>query len=211
MAADGSGVLTFMCNGLSSQHSGVFEDLPAGKYTITVTDRKNCSDTLGVELINGTSSLVAIAVTQPNSECLSFNGSVIIQAMEGLPPYQYSFNGGPFSSIAEYGNLRQGIYSITTKDAAGCLFEVSAEVPRKSTDVSWGSEVKPVIMARCAKGGCHDGSSGRPALNTYKDVYNLRNQIKSRVASGSMPFDGPLPPDQKAKILCWLEDGAPDN
>lgn len=77
------------------------------------------------------------------------------------------------------------------------------------------TDVQFIINTRCATSpGCHaSGSvnSGGPLTN-YSQVFDKRTEIKIQVSSNSMPFPpDTLASDQKNKIICWLNSGAPDN
>ena len=91
----------------------------------------------------------------------------------------------------------------------------------KSTDpcdglaFKFAADIQPIINTRCATSpGCHGvGSvnSGGPLTN-YTEVFNKREEIKIQVSSNSMPFPpDTLASDQKAKIICWINSGAPNN
>lgn len=86
--------------------------------------------------------------------------------------------------------------------------------PDCSTSKSYATEVSPVIVSTCAtNSGCHAAGStrGPGALTTYQQVYNNRFQIRSSVASGSMPENGSLSASEKNAILCWIDNGAANN
>lgn len=56
--------------------------------------------------------------TVTNSNCSNPNGgSITVTATGGLPPYQYSINGGAFQSSNTFNGLNQGAKTITVKDA----------------------------------------------------------------------------------------------
>ena len=51
------------------------------------------------------------------------NGSVTIGAVTGgTAPYTYSFNGGAYGAATSFTNLAAGTYTISVKDANGCIF-----------------------------------------------------------------------------------------
>ena len=79
---------------------------------------------------------------------------------------------------------------------------------------TFAGDVNPVIQSFCATGsGCHgSGSNNGPGpLLTYLQVFNARSDIRSAVASGHMPPGGGLSETQKNSILCWIDNGAPNN
>jgi uncharacterized membrane protein len=79
-------------------------------------------------------------------------------------------------------------------------------------NAKWAADVQPIINSSCAtSSGCHAAGSTRGVLTTYANVYALRSNIRSQVASGAMPPGGSLTTDQKNKIICWIDSGAPNN
>jgi hypothetical protein len=93
------------------------------------------------------------------------------------------------------------------------------DIPGDRTDpcdvqkISFVSDVKPVIDASCATSGCHGASSlnGPGPLVTYSQIFNARSTIQSAVSSGRMPIGGSLSASSKSAILCWINNGAPEN
>lgn len=78
---------------------------------------------------------------------------------------------------------------------------------------TFSGSVSPLIAASCAKSGCHNTGStnGVGALTTYTQIFNAKAQIRTAVASGSMPRDASFTATQKATITCWIDAGAPNN
>jgi len=79
---------------------------------------------------------------------------------------------------------------------------------------SFVTDVSPVFQTSCTiNSGCHGtGSSNGPGLLlNYSQVFNARVDIRSAVASGHMPLNSTLTATQKNAILCWIDNGAPNN
>ena len=76
---------------------------------------------------------------------------------------------------------------------------------------SFVTDVRPVMLASC--GSCHGAGSGNGpgALTTYTEIFNSRNIIRAAVISGNMPLNGTLTAAQKNAIVCWIDNGAPNN
>ncbi len=106
-------------------HGPISEDisgLAAGSYSVTVTDANACST---IASFNVTEPLdLTVSATSSNISCNGLNdGSIIITASQGTPPYQYSIDGG-VTYLANGGNftgLPQGNYDIAVRDAAACV------------------------------------------------------------------------------------------
>jgi len=82
------------------------------------------------------------------------------------------------------------------------------------TAKSFSTDVNPIIQATCTtNSGCHgSGSNNGPGeLLTYSEIFSSRSSIRSAVASGSMPKTGSLTTAQKNAIICWIDNGAPNN
>lgn len=79
---------------------------------------------------------------------------------------------------------------------------------------SFVTDVSPVFQTSCAiNSGCHAGGSNNgpgPLLN-YSQIFNARAEIRSAVASGHMPLNATLAATEKNAILCWIDNGAPNN
>jgi len=68
---------------------------------------------------------------------------------------------------------------------------------------SYSTDVAPIIQADCS--GCHQN------LSTYSQVFASRNSVRSVIVSGQMPKGGSLSTSQKDAVVCWIDNGAPNN
>lgn len=192
------------------QASGEFKNLTAGTYSITVKDANNCSFTLeNVTLTNPGTTLKVNEALASGGGCKTTTGSITISATGGQAPYQYSSNGTTFGSSATLNNLTSGTYTITVKDALGCL-ATKGDVKILS-GVSYETQIKPILQTNCIKSGCHDGGNSLPNWGNLATVQSNASNIKTKVLNGSMPKDGTLTQQQKDLIACWVDDGAPGN
>lgn len=108
---------TYSFTGLAGGQNYVFDVSNAGMFA---SDYTYLEDIGGVSAIN--------PVTQPAS-CLNNDGSVILNPVGGYPPYAYSFNGGPFSSQNNVGNLPNGNIPVAVRDDDGCVTSTTVLVP----------------------------------------------------------------------------------
>ncbi|SEW39695.1 Por secretion system C-terminal sorting domain-containing protein [Chitinophaga sp. YR573] len=93
--------------------------VPAGNYTLKVTDGKNC-----VRSFNYT-------VTQPDALQLDYSapaicdglaeGSITGTASGGTLPYSYASDNSSWQSDNTFAGLNKGSHTITVKDANGCI------------------------------------------------------------------------------------------
>lgn len=112
--------------------------LAAGSYTIIIADDSgfdplapNCSTTLTfiVPSIGGPS----LSTTIVNGTCLVPEGSIDIVGNGGVPPYQFSIDGGStYQPTGFFDNLSAGTYLATILDDAGCETSTSVTITSAS-------------------------------------------------------------------------------
>jgi|GEM_PF-946328 len=118
----GAGVppLEYSLNGGPFQTSNVFNNLPAGNYTVRVRDASICNDVISVRVPSINNLAVSLDIT-PTSCNTSADGSITVNADRAVLPVSYSINGGPPQPSNVFSNLAPGTYFITVRDAAGCV------------------------------------------------------------------------------------------
>ncbi len=83
------------------------------------------------------------------------------------------------------------------------------------TDIlrSFSADVNPIIQTYCNQPSCHASGSvnGPGPLTNYTQVYNARSVIREAIRSGFMPQEGTLSTVQRNNIICWIDNGAPNN
>lgn len=95
--------------------------IPAGTYSVTVTDANNCTAQFQNILVQEPTAMVLTLVHQTNVSCNGANdGSAEISALGGTPGYTYVWDDPTNQSTALAGNLAPGTYSVTVTDANNC-------------------------------------------------------------------------------------------
>ncbi|MES2284808.1 MAG: SprB repeat-containing protein, partial [Bacteroidota bacterium] len=93
--------------------------LPAGTYTVTITDSKGCSATNSVTITEPIAPL-AISPTITDVTCNGVtNGSILITPTGGTAPYTYLWQPGNLTN-QQISGLAAGTYSVTVKDSKAC-------------------------------------------------------------------------------------------
>lgn len=108
--------------------------LPAGTYTLDVTDANGCTSGITVTLTEPAS--LGLTSTQQDVLCNGFNtGSIDITMNGGVIPYNYSWSN---SAVTEdISNLGAGSYSVTVTDLNGCIMTNSFTI----------SQLAPVLLS----------------------------------------------------------------
>lgn len=211
-ATGGEGPYDFSINGDIYQTSGVFSNLGPGSYTVTAKDVYNCTSSQIVAIASSGSTLAAVAVTNPDSDCFSNNGSITVNASSGKPPYRYQFGSGSYGDVNSFSNLKFGNYTVTVKDADDCPLLLNVTVPRANSSVSYTNDIKSILDTNCNTSNCHNGSLGSSRdWRTYATTKSNAEAIKIRTANKTMPPGVPLTQKQIDQITCWVDDGALEN
>jgi hypothetical protein len=68
---------------------------------------------------------------------------------------------------------------------------------------SFNTDVLPVFQANCVS--CHSSYSN------YANISASKTSIRSKIVDGSMPTKKSLSDAQKNAVICWIDNGAPNN
>jgi gliding motility-associated-like protein len=131
------------------QSSNVFSNLKAGKYDVTVQDAKGCTYALSIT-IRENCCTTELLLNAPDIACGQTTATITATATKGLAPYQYSINGGSFLP----GNTfikGPGLYTISVKDASGCITSKDILVKTIVSDLS-ATATAPDITCGDTKG-----------------------------------------------------------
>ncbi len=120
-ASGGVGSYQYSLNGGPLQPGANFSGLGANTYTVLVQDGNGCTATSTVTINNSYTVSTSIN-NQTDVACFGGNdGSVTLQTLGGIQPYQYSINGGlTYQFSPTFTGLTGGNYLIRIIDAKGC-------------------------------------------------------------------------------------------
>jgi uncharacterized repeat protein (TIGR01451 family) len=127
-----------------------------GTYEFIIIDANNCSAISNAATINDLGTMTASVPTPVDVSCSGgSDGEINIVATNGIPPYQYSIDGGTsFTTTASFVNLSAGDYDVVIQDDSGCEvtfthtinepfpLSASAGVSRDATCDPSGAEVR---------------------------------------------------------------------
>ncbi len=205
-ASGGEGIYTFSLNGGTAQSSPIFTSLSAGSYTVVASDGV-CSAEFSIEILNADG--VNATVQSTDSGCESSSGTISVNAVGGLAPYEYKLGTGSFQAEASFNALSPGNYVVTVKDASGCEIQLQTRV---KSDVRF-SAIRAIIQTNCAISGCHNGSQS-PNLTDTNIIVSNAGRIQARTTVRTMPPSSSglsLTQAEINQIACWVADGATTN
>ncbi|HUM46860.1 MAG TPA: T9SS type A sorting domain-containing protein, partial [Chitinophagales bacterium] len=169
-ASGGTGSFTYSLDGTIFQAGSSFTSLAAGTYTLWVKDGNGCTKNLSVTVPNLEGPLLTLSASP--STCYSNDGTITATATGGTVAITYSNNGGAFQSSNIFTGLAAGFYTVTAKDANGCL---------STTAITVGAIAGPTVTAVASSSGCGDGtitanaSGGTPAYEYSLDGINFQS------------------------------------
>jgi gliding motility-associated-like protein len=117
-------------NGAPNQPTA--NNLPAGTYTVTVTDSGGCTGTASAT-VTSIPPVNASATAPTQASCANPNGgSINVTVSGGQPGFTYAWSGGLPATQNQTG-LAAGTYTVTVTDNTGCSVTASATVTSNNT------------------------------------------------------------------------------
>ena len=124
--------------------SGSTFNVAAGNYSVFVRDANGCA----IPRINVTVTepplLTATSLTS-NASCGGNDGTISINSVGGVSPYQYALNGGTFQTGNKF-NVGPGTYDINVKDVNGCTYPVNGIVVGLSNNLTYTPMIDPAAI-----------------------------------------------------------------
>jgi uncharacterized repeat protein (TIGR01451 family) len=140
----GAGPYTYLwSNGGTTPQVG---NLPAGNYSVTVTDANGCIATETATVASGSFTILSLQAT-PETCIGAGNGSSQITVSGSNPPFSYQWSNGDTSNAIT--GLSAGVYIVTVTDNSGCILVQTTVVNNNSLQVN----VDQISAANCIGSG----------------------------------------------------------
>ncbi|MBK6937886.1 MAG: SprB repeat-containing protein [Chitinophagaceae bacterium] len=110
----------YSLDGTNWQTSNVFNNVSAGTYTVHFRSADICPGTTAIT-VSEPALLDAISVNQNGTCDGGADGTITVTAAGGSPGYQFSIDGVNFQTSNVFNVLPNASYTVTVKDANGCL------------------------------------------------------------------------------------------
>jgi large repetitive protein len=159
----GSGPYTYnWSNGSTNQN---LSNVPAGTYTVTVTDANGCTKTAS----NTLNAVYSTSVTSSSTSAVSCfggnNGVATATPSGGVTPYSYLWSNGANTATAN--NLPAGTYTVTATDANGCRATSTTTITQPTAALSTTSTKTDVNCFGQNTGSISVVASGGTSPYTY--------------------------------------------
>ncbi|MEL6697811.1 MAG: gliding motility-associated C-terminal domain-containing protein [Bacteroidota bacterium] len=156
--------------------------LPAGNYSVTITDAKGCVLTQSVVIEEPTLATVQFLSTAVN--CFGgTDGSIDLSVNGGTLPYSYNWSNG--AQTKDLQNIAAGNYQVTITDGKGCTTVQNIQVTEPQAAVSLTSQINNLTCHQSANGAIAVSTSGGTAPYTYQWLSASNTVLSSDSASAS--------------------------
>lgn len=127
--------------------------LGTGTFQVTITDAATCSTTVEFTVGGPPPFEVDTLIGMPTCNG-GMDGSITLNVSGATPPFQFSWQGGPFSPGNTLPNLPIGDYPVTIRDANNC--ELELVIPVRELELLLDPAVIAAVDPSCT--GFSDGS-----------------------------------------------------
>lgn len=150
--------------------------LSAGLYSVTLSDSKQCKDSLNAAIIEP--ALLSASMAATSVSCYAGNdGSADLSVYGGTLPYRYSWYNS--ATTQDIGNLSAGTFTVTVTDGNTCSTLASATVTEPAA---------LMVSASSANVSCNSGSNGAIQLDvaggTAPYLYDWSNGAATQDING---------------------------
>jgi gliding motility-associated-like protein len=116
--------------------TGIFNNLPAGTYSVILTDANGCPFTINGIEVGAPNPITDADILVTPIQCKGALGSIKVNGVTGgSAPYKYSLNGSTPLSISTFNDLFQGPYTVTVTDNNNCTYQESVVMQGSLTEL----------------------------------------------------------------------------
>jgi len=144
------------------QDNGIFNNLTAASYTVTVTDANGCTTTTN-GVLTDLAGVTISSIASTDAFCGNNNGTITVSVSGGTLPLSYAWSGTS-STAATANNLAAGGYTVTVTDNNGCSASAAATIAQHAAPIL---NLIQAINANCgdSNGAASISASGEGTLS----------------------------------------------
>jgi gliding motility-associated-like protein len=177
----GTAPYTYVWTGGSTAQSAI--GVPAGTYSVTVTDANGCTTTVTATITQPQAPLT-LTNTQTNVLCFgNSTGAINLTPAGGTPAYSYLWSNN--ATTQNLTSLPAGTYTVVVTDANGCTANASVTITQPQTGLSVATTQTNVLCFGNSTGAINATPSGGSVPYTYSWSNNATTQNLTTIPSGS--------------------------
>ncbi len=171
------------------QTTPIADNLPAGTYSVTVTDRNGCRDSLtGILVIEPMEILFDnIVITPP---CYGKpSGVIVVSSGGGMPPHQFAIDSLAAQSNPTFSGIAAGYHNLVVTDNNGCTVDTSVLViPYDTIHVAFDTPVVAINLGQ--------DTTLNPVVTPYDPGYSISWEPSSGLSCSNClnPVANPVAP-----------------
>ncbi len=127
MISGGTSPYSYSWSTFPAQTTPTAVNLPAGSYTVTVSDVNGCTALTTVPISSTVSPTASVSGTT-NATCGQSNGTASLTVTGGTSPYTFNWNSNPPQNGQNLQNVPFGTYSVSVTDNSGCTTTTTAVI-----------------------------------------------------------------------------------
>lgn len=145
----GTAPYTYSWNTVPTQTTQTAFGLPAGNYTVVITDANGCTVSKNVTLTQPPA--IAATFTVDDASCGQADGSITADVSGGVGNYTYTWNTNPAQTTETATGLAANIYTLTITDGNNCV---------KNFNVTVNNEGSATLNISGTNVSCNGGNNG---------------------------------------------------
>ena len=185
-------------NDPNNQQTALIDSLPAGTYTVIITDAAGCKDTSSYIIPNPT-PLVFDTITSYaycKGQCIGTAAAINVNG--GIPGYSYLWSDNNQQTSASATGLCPGSYSITITDANGCSKTLTNLIVNYSDSL-------PYFDAYSDDTTLYQGQSTQMHCIPDSNIYNYTWNPSQYLSNSSIPNPIATPPTSFSYIATMTD------
>ncbi|PCH74196.1 MAG: hypothetical protein COB98_10175, partial [Flavobacteriaceae bacterium] len=164
ISSGGTGTYTYSWNTVPVQTTAIATGVAPGEYTVTITDKNNCTTTAVTTVNSLTCSVLVAQDLVTNIKCNGAStGAITITVTNGTAPFDYLWSStdgtGLVTADKDQSGLTDGTYKVTVTDNLGCITSTSVTVTEPSA-LDVGLSQNPVACKSDSTGSINLTASG---------------------------------------------------
>jgi len=147
-----------------SGNTATVGNLPAGTYSVTITDNLGCTDTDTVTLVNFPGPEISIDSIH-NEMCSSNDGAIFTSINGGSQPFSFVWNSSPVQTGQNLTGVQAGNYTVTITDAYSCTATANAVITNTPPPSVLLSNIRPDTCRKKTGAAEISVNGGNPPYN----------------------------------------------
>lgn len=120
------GVLPYSYLWSNGEQTSTINELTAGDYTVQLTDAGGCSLDAMISLNSAPELITSVDFINPDCDGANSGLVNVVSTSGGTTPYLYELNNSGFQENNQFGDLAEGLYTLSVEDANGCMTDTTS-------------------------------------------------------------------------------------